>query len=253
MSNKPQDYVAQTYNPRADKYVSSQVHASGPDLEHVKSLLGGQSSASLLDLGCGGGHVSYTAAPLVKNVIACDISPTMLEAVQKTAQEKSLQNITTQKAPAEVLPFLDEQFDWVISRFSSHHWHDLAQGIKEIHRILKPTGTAVLIDTIAPLDKATDSFLQTIELLRDHSHVRNYNLAEYTALFSIYGLKLTSITQRDLELEFTSWVNRTKPAEVSIQAIIELQQTAPNHVKENLKLQNDYSFSLPTATFILSK
>lgn len=253
MSNTPQDYVATSYNPRAQNYVSSQVHASGPDLEQVKHLLANQSAATLLDLGCGGGHVSYHAAPLVKEVTACDISQKMLDAVQQTAIEKSLHNIKTQKASAESLPFSDQQFDWVISRFSSHHWHDLAQGISEIKRVLKADGTAVIIDTIAPLDKATDSFLQTIELLRDHSHVRNYNVAEYTSLFSIYDLTLASITQRDLDLEFDSWVNRTKPSETCIQAIIELQEIAPAHIKAGLKFKKDHSFSLPTATFILNK
>lgn len=253
MSNTPQEYVANTYNPRAQSYISSQVHAAGPDLEEIKNLLLNQHNASVLDLGCGGGHVSYNVAPLVKSVIACDISQKMLDAVQQTAKEKSLSNITTQNAPAESLPFADQQFDWVISRFSSHHWHNLAQGICEIQRVLKPTGTAIIIDTIAPLDKTTDSFLQTIELLRDHSHVRNYNLAEYTNLFSIYGLKLINITQRDLDLEFNSWISRTKPSENCTQAIIELQIIAPTHVKKGLKFKKDYSFSLPTATFILSR
>lgn len=253
MSDTPQDYVATTYNPRAQNYVSSQVHAFGPDLEQIKQLLSNQSKATVLDLGCGGGHVSYCAAPLVKEIIACDISQKMLDAVQQTATEKSLYNIITQKSSAESLPFLDQQFDWVISRFSSHHWHDLAQGINEIKRVLKADGTAIIIDTIAPLDKTTDSFLQTIELLRDHSHVRNYNLAEYSNLFSIYGLNLTSITQRYLDLEFNSWINRTKPSETCIQAIIELQKIAPTHVKTGLKFKDDHNFSLPTATFILNK
>ncbi|EUK18527.1 class I SAM-dependent methyltransferase [Commensalibacter papalotli (ex Servin-Garciduenas et al. 2014)] len=253
MANTPQEYVANTYNPRAHSYVSSQVHASGPDLEQIKHLLSNQQNASVLDLGCGGGHVSYNVASLVKSVIACDVSQKMLDAVQQTAKEKSLFNITTQNAPAESLPFADQQFDWVISRFSSHHWHNLAQGIYEIQRVLKPTGTVVIIDTISSLDKTTDSFLQTIELLRDHSHVRNYNLSEYTNLFSIYGLKLTNITQRDLDLEFDSWIARTKPSEICIQAIIELQTKAPAHVKVDLKFKEDHSFSLPTATFILRK
>lgn len=253
MPNTPQDYVANTYNPRAQNYVDSQVHASGPDLEQIKLLLSNQSAATLLDLGCGGGHVSYHTAPLVKEVTACDVSQKMLDAVQQTAQERSLHNIVTQKASAESLPFSDQQFDWVITRFSSHHWHDLAQGISEIKRVLKNHGTAVIIDTIAPLDKATDSFLQTIELLRDHSHVRNYNVAEYTNLFSIYDLSLSSITQRDLNLEFDSWINRTTPSETCVQAIMELQKAAPAHVKSGLKFKTDHSFSLPTATFILNK
>ncbi|MDI2113406.1 class I SAM-dependent methyltransferase [Commensalibacter nepenthis] len=251
MMNIPQDYVAQSYNPRAKQYVTSQVHAFGPDLEQIKELLKNENKASLLDLGCGGGHVSYCAAPLVKEVVACDISQTMLDAVLQTAQEKALNNITTQKAPAEQLPFKDHQFDWVISRFSSHHWHNLAQGIAEIKRVLHPNGTVIIIDTIAPLDKTADSFLQTIELLRDHSHVRNYNIAEYTQLFAIHGFTLHSITQRELDLEFNGWINRTKPSMNCVQAIIELQRVAPAHVKSILKFKENHNFSLPTATFIV--
>ena len=40
----------------------------------------------MLDLGCGGGHVSYTAAPLAAEVVACDPSEEMLAAVAQPSQ-----------------------------------------------------------------------------------------------------------------------------------------------------------------------
>ncbi|MDI2089928.1 class I SAM-dependent methyltransferase [Commensalibacter oyaizuii] len=251
MSQKPQDYVANTYAPRAADYVNSQVHANGPDLLYIRNLLQNEKQAFTLDLGCGGGHVSYTIAPLVKQVVACDITQSMLDSVQQTAKDRDLSNIETQCAPAECLPFDQHTFDWVISRFSAHHWHDLASGLKEIKRILKPKGKAILIDTLAPLDKTADTHLQTIELLRDPSHVRNYNLAEWVNLFSTFSLNLLSVTQHRLRLEFQSWTNRTKTPDLFKNTILILQKNAPLDVKSTLNFEQDGSFTLPTAVFVI--
>ncbi|WP_435889727.1 class I SAM-dependent methyltransferase [Escherichia coli] len=41
---------------------------------------------------------------------------------------------------AESLPFADNAFDIVISRYSAHHWHDVGAALREVNRILKPGG-----------------------------------------------------------------------------------------------------------------
>ena len=63
------DLVRESFSPRADAYLKSAVHASGPDLDRLDALLRGHAQAELLDLGCGGGHVSYLAAARVRRVI----------------------------------------------------------------------------------------------------------------------------------------------------------------------------------------
>src|SRR6202050_3361728 len=102
-----QNFAAEHYTSRARDYVTSAVHSAGADLDQIEAELRGHSAARVLDLGCGGGHVSYRAAPLVREVVACDVTQTMLDAVAATAAERGLANIVVRLAPAQKLPFND--------------------------------------------------------------------------------------------------------------------------------------------------
>lgn len=58
-TEKSQDeLVLGQFDPRAAAYVSSAVHAQGDDLRQVADLVRDRGDARVLDLGCGGGHVS---------------------------------------------------------------------------------------------------------------------------------------------------------------------------------------------------
>src|SRR5438552_2922594 len=97
-------FVSDAYSPRANDDLTSAVHASGEDLDHIEARVRGRSTARALDLGCGGGHVCYRVAPHVAQVIAVDLSPQMLETVSRTASERGLHNIIARQGAAEGLP-----------------------------------------------------------------------------------------------------------------------------------------------------
>ena len=123
--------VERQYGDRADAYVNSASHSAGPDLDRIEAVVRTHPEARVLDLGCGGGHVAYRAAPHVREVVACDLLPAMLAAVEKEAERRGLANIRVQAAPAEALPFADASFDMVLCRFTAHHWRDWEAGLRE--------------------------------------------------------------------------------------------------------------------------
>ena len=248
MSSSQHDFVAAAYGPRANDYVSSPTHSSGEDLDQLEAMLRGHGGARVLDLGCGGGHVSYRAAPHVGMVIACDVTPDMLRAVERTASERGLSNIAVRQGPAEALPFEPASFDFVLCRFSAHHWQDLEAGLREARRVLRPTGRAMFIDTVAPADPLLDSHLQTVELLRDGSHVRNYSVAEWVGALSRARLAVTGLVCRRLPLDFASWTARTRTSGLHAEAIRSVQEQAPQAVRDYFALGADGSFTLDSMT-----
>ncbi len=237
------------YGPRATDYVESKVHASGPDLDQMEKLIARRGFERVLDLGCGGGHVSYRAAPHVGEVVACDVTPAMISAVDETAAARAIDNIHGVVAPAEALPFKNATFDAVLCRFTAHHWIDLAAGLAEARRVSKPNALFVFIDTVAPADRATDTHLQVIEYLRDPSHVRNYTIAELRdALFGA-GFALDNVTPRPLHMSFDVWTQRTKTPPDKVAMLQRLQHEARSEVRRNLAIQADGSFDLEAVTF----
>ena len=58
--------VESQFSAQAAAYVTSAVHADGDDLRELADLARGRSDARVLDLGCGGGHVSFRLAPITR-------------------------------------------------------------------------------------------------------------------------------------------------------------------------------------------
>ncbi|MFU0855469.1 class I SAM-dependent methyltransferase, partial [Kluyvera cryocrescens] len=137
MSNHHEALVQSQFSGQASAYLQSSVHAQGADLRRLSEWLADDKAARLLDVGCGAGHASITAAPLVAEVTAYDLSEGMLTVVAEEAKKRGISNITCVQGPAEVLPFADHHFDIVISRYSAHHWHDIQAALMEIRRVLK--------------------------------------------------------------------------------------------------------------------
>ena len=248
MGASTRDFVAAHYGPRAQAYVASATHSTGDDLEQIESLLRGHSEAQVLDLGCGGGHVSYRASPHVASVVACDLTRDMLDAVGRTAASRGLSNIALRQAAAEALPFPDAAFDFVLCRFSAHHWQDVEAGLREVRRVLRATGRAVLIDTVAPGDPLLDTHLQAMELLRDASHVRNYTVAQWLAALSRSRLAVTALTCRRLTLDFPAWIARTCPPGTHSASIRSRHERAPASVRAYFAVAEQGSFTLDTVT-----
>jgi ubiquinone/menaquinone biosynthesis C-methylase UbiE len=234
------------FGSRAAAYVASAVHAHGDDLRDVAAMVAQHPDARVLDLGCGGGHLAFAVAPHVAHVIAYDLSAEMLAAVATEAAARGLANVSTQRGSAESLPFADGAFDIVVTRFSAHHWYDAQAGLHEARRVLAPGGTAAFIDVVSPGTVALDTFLQTVELLRDPSHVRDYSAAEWRAMLDAAGFTITRATERRLRMEFASWIARMQTPPVRRDAIRSLAAIASAPVAAHFAIEPDGSFMLDT-------
>lgn len=243
--------VVQQFGSQASAYVSSTVHAQGADLQQMVEIAARMPGARAIDLGCGGGHVSYGVSPVVAEIVAYDLSADMLAAVSAEAAKRGFGNLTTRQGAAERLPFADGTFDVVLSRYSAHHWQNVRQGLREARRVIKKGGTAVISDIIAPESPVCDTFLQTFEMLRDPSHVRDYSTAEWVAFAAEAGFAVIGVTRRRLPLEFDAWVGRMRTPEVQVAAIRALQAAMSDAVRQHFAIEPDGSFVIDQAVFEL--
>jgi SAM-dependent methyltransferase len=244
MSKAHERVVEAQFGPRASAYVESAVHSQGADLEAIAALAQKLRPELALDLGAGGGHVAYALARHARRVIATDLSSEMLAAVARTAREKGLNNIETAEAPAERLPFEDEIFDFVASRFSAHHWRDLDAGLRQARRTLKRSGRAAFVDVYAPGQALFDTHLQAIELLRDHSHVRDYTSAQWLDTLGRSGFAVEACRTWRLRMDFPVWIARMQTPEDNVKAIRALQIAASAETKAHFAIEPDGSFLL---------
>jgi SAM-dependent methyltransferase len=238
--------VADQFDPRAEAYLKSVVHAQGADLDDFARLVGQRPQARALDLGCGGGHVAFLLAGLAGHVAAVDLSATMTAMVAAEAKRRGIVNLDVRQGAVEALPWPDESFDIVVSRYSAHHWRDVGAGLNEARRVLKPGGLAVFMDAYSPADPLLDTWLQSLELLRDPSHVRNLSLAQWRAQLSGAGLKPAEASTYRLRLDFAQWIARMNTPAPFVTAIRALQEKAASDVARHFAIEADGSFTIDT-------
>lgn len=241
--------VDSQFGPQAAAYVTSPVHSRGEDLDQFAGIVRDLPAKTVLDLGCGGGHMSFAAAPHVRDeVVAYDLSRDMLAAVSAEAARRGLTNIRTEAGRAESLPFADASFCVVATRMSAHHWGDLDAALAEARRVTKRGGRGVFIDVCSPGTPLLDTYLQAMELLRDPSHVRNYSIDEWIRAVTKAGFAAGKVTPRRLRIEFAPWIARIRTPALHAEAIRSLQAAVPEEVKSYFAFEADGTFTFDTMT-----
>jgi ubiquinone/menaquinone biosynthesis C-methylase UbiE len=221
----------------------------GEDLDELERSVIEMKAEHALDVGCGGGHVTYRLAPRVTRVTAFDLSQDMLNAVRANSLERRFRNVDVRQGVVEHMPFADATFDLAVSRFSAHHWRDLRRGLSEAKRVLQTNGHAIFIDVVSPGRPAEDTFLQTLESLRDPSHVRDYSSGEWLSELSQAGFRVTRCQMRTLRLDFDSWIERMRTPSTHVDAIKSLQEMVSGEVRSQFQVEADGSFTVEVATF----
>lgn len=243
--------VNSQFDSQANAYLSSAVHAQGDDLKAAGAYVAQHVAPSGvgLDLGCGAGHLSFALAPALSKVVAADASQGMLEVVDKAAKQRGLAHIETVQTMVESLGFADASFDVVATRYSAHHWGDVPAALLEARRVLKPGGLLIVIDVLGYENPLVDTHFQTIELLRDTSHVRDYAESEWQRMLAAAGFEIQDRQAWPVRLEFSSWVERMRTPELNVQAIRALQKVAPKPVHDALHYEEEGSFTMVTGLF----
>ena len=125
----------------------------GPATEAMLDLAGVAAGARVLDVASGAGSQTLAAARRVGRsgqVVASDISETMLQHVRENAQAAGLENIATLAGAAEELDLPAESFDAVICRLGLMLFAEPAKALDAVRRALKHGGrVAVVVFTLS--------------------------------------------------------------------------------------------------------
>jgi ubiquinone/menaquinone biosynthesis C-methylase UbiE len=248
-----QEFVQKQFGSVAERYRHSSVHAGGEDLKRMVETANLTGVERVLDAGCGAGHTALTFAPHAAQVVAYDLTPSMLEQVKQLAAERRVSSVVTQEGDVEHLPFADDEFDLVVSRYSAHHWGSPAAALREFRRVLKPGGRFILSDIVAQDAPVVDTYLQTIEVLRDPSHVRDHSAAQWLAMLGAAGFDAEVIYTWRLPLNFDAWVTRMATPGANVSMIKTLFNIAPGEVRAAFEVQEDYTFTLDGVLVLASK
>ncbi len=194
-----------------------------------------------LEIGAGTGYftLNLMQAGVVRSAVCMDISPGMLETLQRNAAKLGLP-VATVAGDAEGLPLADESFDLVFGHAVLHHIPDLERAFEEFHRVLKPGGWVVFAgepsrygDRLAALPKRGAGALAPLwraalgaapyaghtERNGDGDHglealvdVHAFDPAQLRRLAAGAGMEDIRVTGEELLASWFGWANRTLEA-----------------------------------------
>lgn len=106
-----------------------------------------------LDVCCGTGDWTLSLSEQVGDtgkVIGLDFSENMLSVAKQKKEESNVSNIQFIHGNAMELPFEDDTFDYVTIGFGLRNVPDYLTVLKELHRVVKPEGIVVCLETSQP-------------------------------------------------------------------------------------------------------
>ena len=107
----------------------------------------------MLDVGTGPGRIPRQVAHdrpswIVEGV---DLSPQMITYARAQDRDRL---VTFTVGDVAALPHPDDSFDLIVSSLSQHHWGDVAAGLRDLRRVLRPGGRLWIYDLRFALNRA---------------------------------------------------------------------------------------------------
>jgi ubiquinone/menaquinone biosynthesis C-methylase UbiE len=175
-------YSAEDYDQYTERFV--EVYDDAMIERLLKERRMREAGGVLLDVGTGTARllIKIAAVAELKDVrlIGVDYFQDMVAEAERAVAENNLQDrIEVLQGDAHDLPYPEDFADYIISRSTIHHWANPVQAFKEIHRVLKPGGIAIIHDVRR--DPAPD-VLEHFNELRRQAGIEPCRLDEkYTA------------------------------------------------------------------------
>jgi len=170
----------------ADRIAALQERRADELAEQVRSFVSPTGEERALDVGAGTGALAFALAPLVREVVAVELVPELIELGRKNAPP----NVTFVEGDMTKLDFERATFDLAGTLRTLHHVPRPELVIAELTRVTRRGGTMLVVDQIAPSDPLAANELNLFERARDPSHTRVLADVDLRQLFESNGLVL---------------------------------------------------------------
>jgi ubiquinone/menaquinone biosynthesis C-methylase UbiE len=183
-------------------------------LTRLDSLL--PHNAAVLEVACGPGHLSIALAQAHPDyrVMGLDISHTFIQLANQHATDAGV-TVSFVHGNAAALPFDNGSFDCIVCVAAFKNFSEPVQAIQEMYRVLKPGGSAIILDLHrdasmadirAYVDKTSMGFVSrhfTLWVFRWFLCKKAYSSEEMRQMVTETEFKSCLLEQADISLEVT--------------------------------------------------
>lgn len=118
----------------------------------VLKLISSKNPKKILDVATGTGDMAILfSQSKATEILGIDISKGMLSIAEEKIKAKNLDSrVSVQVQDSENMSFVDNSFDAVSVCYGIRNFENLAKGLAEIHRVMRPNGVFVILETSVP-------------------------------------------------------------------------------------------------------
>ncbi len=143
------DERAATWDDRTETHVYAE-QAFATLAPVVAAELGGWSQLRVLDFGAGTGLLTEKLAPLCREVVASDLSPKMIQILNRKADAKGWSNVTSLEGDLDLTSAeLRKNFDLIVASSVCSFLPDFSAELSRLSSTLRPGGLFVQWDWLA--------------------------------------------------------------------------------------------------------
>ena len=159
--------------------------------ERLRAVLRPEPGERLLEIGVGTGYYSLDLAGWVPDgtLELFDLQQEFLDHVMRRAPERGLANLVPTQGDATALPYEDASVDAVILTAVLGEIPDTAAALREIRRVLKPSGRLVVGELFG------DPHFTTLSSLKSQAAAADLAYAEHSGNWFAYFARLAPGTQ----------------------------------------------------------
>jgi ubiquinone/menaquinone biosynthesis C-methylase UbiE len=209
MATSHEQRIQSQFSKQAATFGGVIAHTAQQSLQELVTLAAPKATDDALDVACGPGIVTCALAPAVRSIRGQDVVPAMIQKARARQAERGLANVEWDECDAGDLPYPDDRFDLVVTRFSFHHLRDPLATLREVRRVCRVGGTIVVAD-VAPLPEASENY-DRFETLRDPSHTHALTEPEFDALFAAANLPISRRARHGLPMELEGQIAASFP------------------------------------------
>lgn len=146
---------------------------------------------SVFEFGCGTGSTAIVHAPYVKDILATDLSPEMLNIAEEKARADGINNLRFQQGSLENLDLDPASFNAVLGLNILHLIDDVEAAVAKVYRALKPGGIFVSSTLLIPeLKPYLRLLLPLVQLIGLAPRLHGYNKQELLNILTNAGFNI---------------------------------------------------------------
>ncbi len=247
------ELVRREFTQQAHAYAANPSVANHTRLTRLVQAANSQHGQRVLDVATGPGYVAMAFAEAGCEVLGLDLTEALLALAEQMRQTRGLTNLRFRLGDAENLPFGEQEFDIVVSRFALHHCEDPQRVLTEMARVCRVHGIVVIEDLVVSEYPARAAYQNRFEQLRDPSHTRALPISEFLALFTSCSLEVEQVYTDELTPALEQWLaNAHTPDDQAqkVRALIEQDELHDLSGTHPFRQEGTAYFHQRTAAFV---